>query len=38
MIKYIDRTDAGEHSLEISFVGMEWEENGKKIDENGNVG
>lgn len=34
MIKYIDRIAAGDRSLEISFVGTEWKENGKKIDKN----
>ena len=37
MIRYIDRTDTDAQSLEISFVGMEWEDNGKKIDKNASV-
>jgi hypothetical protein len=37
MIKYIDRTISGKHSLEISFVGMEWEDNGKEIEKNASV-
>ena len=32
MIRYTDRTEFGDCSLEISFVGMEWSDNGKPID------
>lgn len=37
MIRYIDRTDAESQSLEISFVGMEWEDNSKEFDTNASV-
>lgn len=32
MIRYTGRTDFEQYSLEISFVGMEWKDNGKPIE------